>query len=60
LPPRPGMPKGGVARLALQIPSSGTICPNQEPELSRDVLHGETSNDVLSGQPSSHAVNQMR
>ncbi len=61
LPPRPGMPQGGVARLALPIPTNGTVCVTQPPELPRDVLHGDTSTDVLSGQPrGATAINPLQ
>jgi hypothetical protein len=60
LPPRPGMPQGGVARLAVEVPTNGTVCVTQEPDLPRDVLHGDTSTDILTGRPRGNAVNPGR
>ncbi len=52
LGPGPAMPRGGYAGFSIdQVPTYGTVCETAPPDLPRDVLHGDTSTDVLSGQP---------
>ncbi len=50
--PRPGMPQGGYVGLGLNgVPANGTVCVPADPVLPRDVLHGDTDTDPLSGKP---------
>ena len=56
----PGMPNGGYAGFTFDhVPAYGTLCETASPDLPRDVLHGDpgdvlggdASSGVLSGQP---------
>jgi hypothetical protein len=46
------MPQGGYVGLGLNgVPANGTVCVPADPVLPRDVLHGDTETDPLSGKP---------
>jgi len=56
LPAGPGMPQGGYAQFSLNVPTNGTTCQTAAPELPRDILHGDSSTDILTGQPTGRVI----
>jgi hypothetical protein len=60
LPAGPGLPQGGYAQFGLNVPTYGTTCEPAAPELPRDILHGDTSTDILTGQPTRRVIIQRQ